>query len=447
MNKRFYLPILLLAFFMMADHPLSAQVHYRFFYGKIFIAEPKTPLPDVNITFEGSAKGSVSDQKGAFSFYIDTIPVFMKVSHIGYKTKRILLDGSSNSMVLYMEPEVKELKEVEIKANKIEAYFKDEHYNLKDYEIDSSLIYLLIYRNKVSREELICRNQEGDTVARSGLLGFTPDGLLKDCLGNLHIRGKDSVYQVYRDGKELKLLYPVGIERYQKILGNCMASTVAFLFYKKVSEYGQKVMYYGVDRTTREKRVISQVEDEEKARMLRRNPEDQLMMMIDPPDAGGNVINAERGETDVSSGQIQGSREAFNRWSFDKKILYRPMKTALYRIRNFICIFNIPGKQLEFYDTEGNFSYKLKLNIDVIRDGRWSGEIYLDEAQSQVYTTFLKSTGTGLYRIDLNNGTLHKRVSLIHPYPQKIKIYNDQIYYMYDILGDPDNRTLYRQWL
>jgi len=96
---------------------------------------------------------------------------------------------------------------------------------------------------------------------------------------------------------------------------------------------------------------------------------------------------------------------------------------------------------------EGNFSYKLKLNIDVIRDGRWSGEIYLDEAQSQVYTTFLKSTGTGLYRIDLNDGILHKRLSIIHPYPQKIKIYNDQIYYLFDILGDPDNRTLYRQWL
>jgi CarboxypepD_reg-like domain len=439
--------VLLLISILILDHPLSAQVHYRFFYGKVFIAGSKTPLSNVNISFEGSAMGSVSDQNGAFSFYIDTIPVFMRVSHLGYKTKKILLDGSSNSMVLYMEPEIQGLKEVEIKANRIEACFKDERYNLKDYEIDSGIIYLLVYRSKVSREELICRNLQGDTLARSGLLRFTPQGLIKDCLGYLHIMSKDSVYQVYTEGKNLKLIYPDGMEKYKKILGGCIASTEEFLFYKRTTNYGQKVMYYGVNRKNSEKRVISQVVDEEKATMLRRNPEDAWMMMIEIPGVDAEMNNSEGDEGSISPGQLSSLREAFNTWSFAKKVLYRPMKTALYRVRDFICIFNIPGKQLEFYDMEGNFSYKLKLNIEAINDGRWSGEIFLDEAQSQVYTTFLKSTGTGLYRIDLNTGNLHKQLSLIHPYPQKIKIYNDQIYYMHDILGDPDNRTLYRQWL
>jgi hypothetical protein len=127
------------------------------------------------------------------------------------------------------------------------------------------------------------------------------------------------------------------------------------------------------------------------------------------------------------------------------KILYRPVKSALYKVNNFICIFNIPVKQLEFYDLDGNFSYKLKINIEFIKEGRWSGDIFLDENQSKIYTTFLKSTGTGLYRIDINTGELHKILTIIHPYPQKIRIYRDQIYYMYDILGDPDNKTLYRE--
>jgi hypothetical protein len=446
-KTRILLLIFLQVFLLLPCCPLSAQQHYRFFYGKVFVSGTKTPVSNVNIAFEGSEMGSVSDKKGEFSFYVDTIPIFMKVSHLGYKTKRILLDGSSNSMVLYLDPEIRELKEVEIKANRIEACFKDEHYNLRDYEIDTGMIYLLVYRNKVSQEELICRDQQGDTVARSGLLGFTPLGIARDCLGYLHVWGKDSVYQVFREGKQLELTYPVGIEKYQKILGNCIASTPEFLFFKKATDYGQKVMYYGVDRKSSMQKVISNVVDEEKAKMLRRNPEDAWMMMVDPPDAGGGVINAPRDEQDVTSAQLGSSREAFNAWSFNKKVLYRPMKTALYRIRNFICVFNIPGRQLEFYDLDGNFSYKLKLNIEAVRDGRWSGEIYMDESQSEVYTTFLKSTGTGLYRIDLNNGNLHKRLSLIHPYPQKIKIYNDQIYYMFDVLGDPDNRILYRQWL
>jgi hypothetical protein len=83
--------------------------------------------------------------------------------------------------------------------------------------------------------------------------------------------------------------------------------------------------------------------------------------------------------------------------------------------------------------------------VEQIKDGRWSGDIFLDETQSKIYTTFLKSTGTGLYRIDLNTGELHKTLILIHPFPQKIRIYKSQVYYLYGDPGDQENKTLYRQ--
>jgi hypothetical protein len=155
----------------------------------------------------------------------------------------------------------------------------------------------------------------------------------------------------------------------------------------------------------------------------------------------------ERGNPAGSGENLERSREEFEEWNFTHRILYRPLKTALYKIGDFICIFNIPGRELEFFDTDGNFSYKLKINIDFINDGRWSGDIFLDENQSKVYTTFQKSTGTALYRIDLNTGDLRKVLSVIHPYPQKIRIYKDQVYYLYDVMGDPDTKTLFRQGL
>jgi hypothetical protein len=186
--------------------------------------------------------------------------------------------------------------------------------------------------------------------------------------------------------------------------------------------------------------------DEQKAKMLRRNPEDAWSLIINHPDYFDQLNDANR-EQMISREELKGSRNQFNEWNFTQKILYRPIKTTLLKIGNYICIFNIPAKELEFFDMDGNFSYKLKINTDVIREGRWSGDIFLDEDQCKVYTTFLKSSGTGLYRIDLNTGDLHRRLTLIHPYPQKLKIYKDKAYYMYDVLGDPDNKTLYRQGL
>jgi hypothetical protein len=443
MKPFLFFPFVLFAIFVY-QKDAAGQVHYRFYYGKVLISGSREPISNVNISFEGSKMGSVTDQKGAFSFYIDTIPLFMKVSHLGFRTKRILLDGTSNSMTIYLEREIRELKEVEIRANRIEPFFKDEHFTLRDYEIDSGLVYLLVYRNRVSREELICKNLEGDTVARSGILFFTPTSLLKDCLGYLHVVSKDSVFQVYRRDQLLQMIHVVGLVKFNDVLANCVASTDQVLFFKKMISLGQGVQYYGIDKVTKKRQELTQVIDENKTKMLRRNPEDAWALIKDQPDYQAQLNNMER-EQVMSRDEMTMNRKEFNEWNFTHKVLYRPLKTALYKIGNFICIFDIPAKQLEFFDTEGKFSYKLKINVEMINDGRWSGDIFLDENQLKVYTTFDKSSGTGLYRIDLNNGDLHKILTLTHPYPRKIRIYKDRVYYMYDVLGDPDNKTLYRQ--
>ena len=442
--KRFLFFLLVVLVLFLSLKSADGQVHYRFYYGTIFTAESRSPLSNVNISFEGSKLGSVTDQKGAFSFYIDTIPIFMIVSHLGFKTKRILLDGTSNSMTIYMEREIRELKEVVISANRIEPFFEDEHYTLKDYEIDSGFVYLLVYRNRISKEELICRNLEGDTVARSGILSFAPISLFKDCLGYLHVIGTDSVFQVYRMDKILRMIHAVKMAKFNDVLANCLASTNRVLFFKKMFNLDQGVQYYGIDRISKKRLVLAQVVDEQQVKMLRRNLEDIWSLISNQPDYFAQLNDMER-EQVISRNELTRARKEFNAWNFTHKILYRPVKTTLLKIGNFICIFNVPAKELEFFDTDGNFSYKLKINVDIVKEGRWSGDIFLDENQSKVYTTFLKSTGTGLYRIDLNTGDLHKILTLIHPYPQKIRIYKDQVYYMYDVLGDPDNKRLYRQ--
>ena len=182
--KHLFRPFPLLQFVLLivslSGKPAACQVHYRFFYGKVLMTDNGKPISNVNISFVGSKMGSVTDPNGAFSFYIDTVPITMIVSHLGFKTKRVILDGTSNSMTLYLDSEIRDLKEVEIRANKIESFFRSEHYTLRDYDIDTGYVYMLVYRNRVSKEELICRNRAGDTVARTGILNFTPTSLYQD---------------------------------------------------------------------------------------------------------------------------------------------------------------------------------------------------------------------------------------------------------------------------
>jgi hypothetical protein len=139
------------------------------------------------------------------------------------------------------------------------------------------------------------------------------------------------------------------------------------------------------------------------------------------------------------------SREDFVTWNYVHKILYRPVKTALYLIGDYTCIFNTPAQQIEFYDGKGNFSYKLALKTDLVKEGRWTGEVMVDDRSGKVYTTFLQNGTIHVFEININSGLLKKCISLAHSFPQKIKVYNNFIYYLYDVSGDPDNKMLYRQ--
>ena len=402
----------------------EAQRHYHFYYGKVTEQGTKVAIPNVNLSFAGSRMGTVTEKNGAFSFYIDSLPATLVVSHVGYETKTILLDETSFSLTLYLSRKTNELQEVEIKANVHEVFFKDEHYAVLDYELDSNQVYLLIYRQRLSKAELICKNFAGDTIASSIAFYFTPVKLFKDCLGFLHVLSHDSGFQVFRQGMVLHLIHPVKLKKFDDVLKNCVASMPDILFFQRVTDHGLGVEYYGVNKKTLLKREIAQIRDEEKTKMLRRNADDAALLGSNrPPD----------------------SRDDFANWNYVHKILYRPIKTSLVRIGSYICIFNTPDRQIEFYDSVGNFSYKLALNIDNLKDGRWSNDIFVDETTEKVYTTFLKNGTCNVYSIDLNTGNLRKKLSIFHDYPEKVRVYGESVFYLYNIPGNPDNKMLYRQ--
>ena len=421
-----YIRLSLICLFVgnLAGNCIFAQDRYHFFYGKVVDQVSKQPIENVNLSIRRSKEGTVTGKNGEFSFFIDTIPASLLVSHVGYITKNILLDETSFSLTIYLSPAMNELPEVEIKANSREVFFKDDHYAVLDYEIDSNMVYLLIFRQNLSKAELICKNLAGDTIAASVPFYFKPERLFKDCLGFLHVLSHDSGFQVFRQEKKLHLIHPVNLKKFNDVLKNCVAATPEVLFFQRATDLGMGVEYFGVNRKNLLKKTIAQVKDEKKMKMLRRNLQDAQLL--------GNDLQPD-------------SRDDFVTWNYVHKILYRPVKTALYRIGEFTCIVNIPERQMEFYDNAGSFSYKLALKIENVNDGRWTNDILLDERTGKIFTAFISNGHYSLYEIDLNSGILKKQLTLFHCYPQKVRVYNDFVYYLYDVAGDPDNKMLYRQ--
>ncbi|MBN1197880.1 MAG: carboxypeptidase-like regulatory domain-containing protein, partial [Bacteroidales bacterium] len=249
--------------FCLTGSPVGAQQPSMFFFGKVVDRETRQPVSSVNIRFTGTESGSSTNDKGEFSFFIDTIPVYMIVSHLGYETQRIWLDNTSSSITVMLRPQAAMLKEVEIKAvNEPLPFFKDRHYSVLDFEADSSRIYLIVYRYRLAQSELICMSYTGDTLTRSGPLAIRPKELFRDCMGNVHLLTTDSAYQIFRNSERLILLYPNEIKRFRLSLQDCVASAGDLLYFKQMSRDGMQVQFFAINRKTRKRQYLTESVDE-----------------------------------------------------------------------------------------------------------------------------------------------------------------------------------------
>jgi hypothetical protein len=407
---------------------VSGQGKYHFFYGKVQNKLTEGAISNVNLTFEGLATGSVTDRKGEFSVYLDTLPVIMVLSHIGYETKKVFLDNTSFSLLIEMVPEIRELKEVEVKGNSREAepIFKGNAFSVLDYEPDSGNIYILVSRFRTNDVVLLLRSWYGDTIASKTLTEINPKKLFRDCLGNIHVMTSDSVYQIFHQREKLHLIYAVQLKKFKSLLADCVLSTPELLFYKKPIEHDLGMSFFTINRTTRERQTISSVKDSSKLQMAKKNPGDW------------NLLLRKR---------IPEGKEDFVAWSYVHKILYRPMSSCLFRIANSICMLNISEQTIEFYQPNGTYSSKLLINIKSINEGKWSGILYIDELTLKVYTTFFKNGEYTLYRLNLNTGNLVMLVPIKKLFPDKILIHNGFAYYLYREEGSGTNVDLFRQRL
>lgn len=424
LNRQAFLVALFLIF---SGIGTQGQGTYRFFYGKVINSITEAPIPDVNLRFETLKTGTVTDKKGDFSVYIDSVPVIMVVSHLGYETRKIYLDNTSYSLMIEMTPSVQQLSEVEITAlGTAEPLSRPRTTTVLDYEPDSGYVITLSTRLRTNDDLLVFRKGEGDTLAVRSMSGSNARRLFRDCLGNIHLVTRDSVFQLFRTGDSITLLYGVTIKRFNALLADCVLSTEELLFFKKTEKHELGISYFTVNRTSHERQVISSMNDSARLRMAKKNPGDW------------NLLLRKR---------VPEGREDFVTWSYVHKILYRPLSSSLFKAAGYICALNSSDHTIEFYRPDGSYSSKLLINITNGEEGKWCGEVYPDGMTCKVYTAFSRNGYYTLYRIDLNTGELKRCAAIEKVYPDKIRVQNGFVYYLCREPGENRTVDLYRQRL
>ena len=102
--------ILILFFIFIKSLLLQGQIQSSTVYGQVIDETSQLAIKNVHFTFNGN-KGFISDQKGEFKLEISADSILVKVSCIGYTSKKIYLYKNQPNRIL-LKPSVFEMNEV-----------------------------------------------------------------------------------------------------------------------------------------------------------------------------------------------------------------------------------------------------------------------------------------------------------------------------------------------
>jgi len=251
----------------------------------------------------------------------------------------------------------------------------------------------------LSKPLLCLLNLDGDTICTIRIKD--PEELYKDCFGNNHLVTKSTAWQLFIDSNTVNFIYPSDIDKFNEVLKPVIAENNNKLFYQHYYFNNQLLQYYFYDKSVRKTEELKVIMDEKKLFLLR--------------DRERIIVGSDDPETQAR---------------FEDLAFYQPLCAPLVKINDTICIFNYVDSVIEFYSDSCRLIKETPISFHNNRF--WKRGIYVDDAKGKVYALFRKNGISTLKEISLKTGGLESSIVIPEfPFIEKIKVYNDNVYFLY----------------
>jgi hypothetical protein len=133
---------------------------------------------------------------------------------------------------------------------------------------------------------------------------------------------------------------------------------------------------------------------------------------------------------------------------FTQSIYYEPVYAPLFLVHDTLFIFDYPKDLLRVYNLHGD----LLKNIPIYHHYRakqsgFQKNLQQDRKTGVIYALFEQDGYSYVGRINLANGNVEHKVRLAFRYVEKVRIYNDAIYFIYRPFESTQKKFLYKQKL
>ena len=387
------------------------------FYLKANVKDSTTSdaVANASVVINGTTNATLTDNKGNFSLWIDKTPSILKISHLGYQEKFIKIEShATNNLNIVLSKKINLLRELSVNINKPIPLNEGQPLYIKDYEFSGDKIIALAYNFKTyPKAFLYIMNQNGDTLCSAKLKNSGK--LYKDCFKNNHFITNSTVWQLLADSSLVSMVHPEDIETFNDEILPLITELNGNYFFEKYYYHDQLLQYYYYDKKVAKLKELKVIMDKSKLFMLR---------------------DRER--------IIDGSSDPAVQERFEDLAFYKPVFAPLIKLHDTICIFDFTNSKIEFYSD--SVSMIKEIPISFHNNKYWKREIFLDDVKEKVYTLFRKDGISTIQEINLKTGELaNSSVIPELPFIDKIKINNDNIYFLYTEHNEQSNyKKLYR---
>lgn len=356
----------------------------------------------------------------------------MFFSCIGYEDSYYdIMSFSPATIEFFIRPKTYSLEGVEISDRKYSYLFKRNDYSVLDYELKGDQVFLMIFRSKLKKTELVLLNRLGDTLGISYLPEQPPSRLYRDFLQNVHYISKNgSAYQCYFDKGSGKMLF-----LYKTTIDSLMDYMEPFLFEindriyfleRQHNSFEAAIGYYSKEAG---KQYISKVFNERK---MKEYLDDQRFYSR---------------WNDFSSGGGYDEYEARAHQLFFWSTIFPIVRTK----DSQIAVFDFANDIINILDGDGELVRTIPITFHkdqqtpiagspspalTVNGWHWGNQLYTDSYNMDVYTAFLKNGMTRVHKINVQTGELDAGTVLPFPFPRKIEIYKGEACFLCKDIGD-----------
>lgn len=315
------------------------------------------------------------------------------------------------------------LKEVTIRSQSVQRVLHSSREYVVDYDFVDGYILVASYSSPNRKDpKLFLLSKAGDTASLVHL-PEAPDELFKSCVGQIYCLSNQVMYPLEVDTGSLVITKAYDLSVYDQ-MRECQFVTRNQYYYKIADRRHFNITY--AYRKLGDSTLYPVVGFDDKKT---RDASEEEWMAVEALVGSGNFSAAAK---------LAGMRHLLN------KNAYAYLDQPLFAENDQLRAFDFRNKQIRTYDLEGNLLESVAMQFDFRNVQRM--EVIKDPVTNEYYLHRSDNTaGQTLSRIDLQTGKLFVPIPIEKPFISKLKVFDSEIYYLYQNPREPSTQQLYVQ--